>query len=304
MNDSIGGTLKYFCLCGCLALAVGAKAFSPNQTLALGKWASKLCMVDIAGNQSTLICHPEPQFGKNLEGNGLPDSSQFLSQCPESWIKRKICIIIGVQKQMPMSPYERLKYLVLDPRNGFFNQVSHFLHNNLDELAENVISIGLPLVMTCKLYPAYVNWFRGLLLFETMNVLLSPIGVWVGEVIDYYQHGHLHPEKESKLSIHSAIREIIAQKVEDHVQLTGYVITYHPAIIIHYIENNYINTGEDMIDGSITSLSAQTGLFVIKKVFFAYDTLKMMECYSWLNEISKAISDIVTGALFDDGKLD
>ncbi|MCW7551353.1 hypothetical protein NX722_01585 [Endozoicomonas gorgoniicola] len=290
--------MKYFCLLVCLVLTIlttGVKAFAPPQVYALGQWDGKLCLIDTSGNESTLVCNDDPLFEKVMTSKRLPDDSKFLDRCPTPWVKRNICNIISIQ-ELPTSPQERLQQLTSSTASSVLDQISHFLQNSLDDLAEDAISIGLPLIMTYRLYPGYVSLLSGLVLFEAMNLLLSPIGDAVGDVFEQHQNGYSHTEGESELSV----RGIVSNKVEDHVKVVGYLVTYKSTLIIQFLETTYGLNALDMTDGGVVSLGSQTGLLLIKKGVFVYNTLQMAEHYRWLNEFSDALSDVVTDMLFGE----
>ncbi|WP_222842201.1 hypothetical protein [Endozoicomonas montiporae] len=279
----------------CLMItATTTKAAIHPQTLATSLRDDKLCMVDISGNQSTLICNHEPAFGKVLAGNQLANSADLLQKCPKSWIKRKTCRYITVEQPVPLSNQERLQNIVYRACDSFSNQVSDFFQSSLDDLVEDGISIGLPLLTVFSLYPKYPRILPIFLLLQIMNMVLSPVGDAAGDFIEYYQSGHYSSEGESEWSV----RGIVSNTVEDHIKIVGYIITYHSTIIIQYLENTYGQPSQDATDGALTHTGARTALYVMKKGAFAYDTFQMAGQYSWINELSDAVSDTFTEMLF------
>lgn len=282
--------LKDTLLLGLLMLCTKATAFPPVQTYALDKWGDKLCMVEMSGHQSTLVCNHNPRFQQALAGEELPEGSQFLTRCPKEWVDRKNCTVITVQRSIPQSTMERLQNLLYSAYSSLSNQLSLFLHNSMDDLVEDIISIGIPFKASYSRYPkSYTGIIQTVLLFELMNLMLCPIGDVAGDIVEYFQNGHYHTEGETELSV----RGIISNKVEDHVKIVGYVVCYKSTIIIQYLENYYIDTSEDMTDGPVAEVGTRVGLFLIKRVAFAYNTIQMAEHYSWVNEISDTLSDLV-----------
>ena len=292
-------TLKDCCLLIGLMLTTAAEAFTPPRTFALSKWNEKLCMIDISGNQSTLVCYHSTLFEKVVEGKEIPDNSQFLTRCPGRWIERKNCTIMRVEPVEPLNARERLHKVFYTTYASFLNEVNHFVNNSLDDLVEDVITIGLPFIAS---YGAYAWWGKNFLtaflLFEATNSFLSTLGVGdsAGDFVEYYQNSDYQSEGESEFSI----RGIISNKVEDHARVVGYIITYKSSIIIQYLENAYRPSPADVTDGAVTQLSTGVSLLLIKAGMFTFNTWQMAEHYSWMNEISDAIADMVTNMLFGE----
>lgn len=256
-------------------------------------------MIDISGNQSTLVCYHSTLFEKVVEGKGLPDNSQFLTRCPGRWIERKNCTIIRVEPVEPLNARERLQYYFYKANTSFYNEVNHFLHNSLDDLVEDVITIGLPIIAG---YGAYAWWGKNFLTAflgsEAANSFLSILGVGdsAGDFVEYYQNSDYQSEGESEFSI----RGIISNKIEDHAKVIGYIITYKSSIIIQYLENNHRPSSADVTDGMVTQLSMWISLLLIKAGMLTFNTWQMAEHYSWMNEISDAIADMATNMLFGE----
>ncbi|MET4693367.1 hypothetical protein [Endozoicomonas lisbonensis] len=292
-------TLKDCCLLICLMLTTTAEAFNPPQTFALSRRDGRLCMMDISGNQSTLVCYHSALFEKAVEGKGLPDSSQFLTRCPGRWVERNNCTIMRIEPVEPLNARERLHKVFYTTYATFLDEVNHFLHNSLDDLLEDAITIALPSVAG---YGAYAWWGKSFLtaflLFEAANSLLSILGVGdsAGDLVESYQNSDYQSEGESEFSI----RGIVSNKVEDHAKVVGYIITYNSLIIIQYLENTYRPSPADVTDGVVTQLGTGISLLVIKAGMFTFNTWQMANHYSWMNEISDAIADMVTDMLFGE----
>ena len=297
-------TLKNCCLLVYLMFTTGTEAFYPDQTFALGQWNDKLCMVDISGNQSTLICYHSKLFKKAVSGARLSDHSQFLTRCPRRWIERENCTIIRVEKPILLNARERLQKIFYTTYTSFRNEINHFFHNSLDDLVEDAITIGLPLIAG---YGIYVWWGKSFLhaalLFEVANSFLSIQGLGdnAGDLVEHYQsREHQNSEYQSEGESEYSIRGIISNKVEDHTKVISYIVTYKSTIIIQYLENTYRQTPPDITDGSGTQLGTQAALLLIKAGVFAYNTLQVAEHYSWINEISDAFADMLTEMLFSE----
>ena len=139
------------------------------------------------------------------------------------------------------------------------------------------------------------------LIHTTYSSLISELSYFLhnsldGDVIEFFQNKHYHTEGESELSL----RGIISNKVEDHVKIVGYILSYKSAIIIQYLENVYAPYPQELTDGITAEVSSRLGLFLMKQGAFAYSTLQMAEHYSWMNEISDTLSDIVTETVFGE----
>ena len=289
-------SLKFICISAWLISSARAVAFTPIQTYALDQWDGELCMVEVSGNHSSLICNHTPLFHQALAGEALPENAQFLTKCPKAWIKNKTCTIIRVEKKIPLRTTERLQKLIYGYYTSIHNQLSHFLHNSLDDVIEDAISIGIPAKISHYLYSNNYGLVKALLLFEFLNLFLSPVGDMTGDVIEHYQNGQYLSEGESEWSI----RGVVSNKVEDHVKIIGYVLSYHSTLIIQLFENAYMQPSLEMVDGPVAEATAHAGLYIIKKGAFVYDTVQMAEHYNKINQISDTLSDFVTEALFGE----
>ena len=221
---------------------------------------------------------------QNLKSNQTFLKKRYLSECPDSWIQQKSCILKKIrQPGIRQNPFITLyNDLIKHP----IQQMIFFIHNSLDDLVEDFIALGTPVAVGTVSLLFDVRKSHTFFIILFVHTLSSPMGDNAGDWVQQYQQGvDIESEQEGQLC------EIIANKIEDSIKATFIIVCYGNTLIIKLLEQCYYPspTSEANNAGQISKLyNTAMGVLLI------IDTCQFFERYNWINEIADAIADMFT----------
>lgn len=265
-------------------------AKSNFQVYALKHEGEQLCAVEINHLHSVPVCQNATFLAHSLSDNKTFTEKQYLSECPDSWVEQKICVLKAVRtKKVRPNPFITLyNDLFLQPAQQMF----FFVHHSLDDLVEDVIALGIPVAAfyLAHLYQLHIAF--SIFIVSGVHFFSSPLGDIAGDWIQKYQMG---AEGETEIEWH--MPEMMANKIEDGIKTFYIAICYEHSLMIRILEARF-SPLQTFVTESPQPVSIAYNTF--KALLFAHETYQLFERYNWINEIADAIADMFTD-LFSQG---